>query len=745
MKTKFNPKVSIIIPVYNGENYLSEAVDSALRQTYQNLEIIVVDDGSTDNTKKIALSYGDKIKYLYKKNGGTSTALNLGIANMTGEYFSWLSHDDMYYPDKIKRQVEELEKLEDKNTIMMSDLDGINENYEKIYQTDYIQHIKAWPSREKSYIHPIIYNQTHGCTLLIPKKCFEEVGVFDEKQLVAQDFEFFYRAFLKFPHKLISEVLVTARDSSNRQGIRSHHKGDEEYSALFIKIIENLTEEDIKLLSPSKADFYRDMKNFFDAAGYSIAYKYIKNKIFTNLQISSYDLTGNKFNGHNLHKMLRDKGIDSKQLVLYKESYDSTTFYYNFEAKDSSKNLLSQKIFLDSDIIHLHLVHNIFDLNYLPLMSRIKPVVITLHDPFFLGGHCVHHFDCISWKTHCADCKYLKEEFCLDNDSSALNFELKKEAIQNSNITAIVASKWMEDKVKQSPIWKGKKIYRLPFGIDQKIFKPAPKTDIREKININKDDFVIMFRADKGSFKGIEIIKDALNKIENNKKITLITVGKKGLLTEYKDKFNIIEYGWVYDDKDLAELYQACDIFLMPSKQETFGSMAIEAMSCGKTVLTITGEGTAVPEVINSPECGLAVDKKEFARKLKTFISNPKELIVRGEKSLEYARKNYNERIYISRMIEIYKEIIEQHNIDESAKIVLSQLKKYSNNDLILDANPVEIPQTAIATKTFNIDEYILIKKPIFFVKLYRKLVPLKIRRKVKAIIIVFTDANQQT
>lgn len=743
MNTEFKPKVSIIIPVYNGENYLRESIDSALRQTYDNLEIIVVDDGSKDKTAEIAKSYGNKIRFFRKENGGTSTALNVGISHMTGEYFSWLSHDDMYYPDKIKRQIEELSKLNNKNTIMMTDLDGINENYEKIYQTNYIQHIKAYPNRERSYIHPIIYNQTHGCTLLIPKKCFEEVGLFDEKELVAQDFEFFYRAFLKFPHKLIPEVLVTARDSSNRQGRRSHNKGDEEYSRLFIKIIENLTEEDMNLLAPSRADFYADMKEFFDCAGYTIAYKYITEKMFSNLQISSYDLIGNKFNGHNLHKMLRDKGVDSKQVVWYKQSEDINTFYYDFSRKTATKDLISQKMFLDSDIIHLHMVHNIIDLNYLPIMTSLKPTVITLHDPFFLGGHCVHHFDCNSWKTHCADCRYLNKMFAIDNDYTALNFELKKNAIQNSNISAIVASKWMENKVKQSPIWENKKIYYLPFGTDQNIFKPAIKNDIRKELNINENNFVIMFREDSVSYKGLDIIKKALSKIKNRKNITIIAVGEEGLLEDFADKFNIIEYGWVTDDKKLAKLYQACDIFLMPSRQETFGAMAIEAMSCGKTVLSITGEGTALPEVINSPECGLAVDEKNFTQKLEYFIDNTNELKIRGEKSVKYAKQNYNRENYLNGMMNIYKDIIKNHHVEYNKKIVLEQLKKYSCNNLILEKNPEEKVQSKIMLmepEKINVDEYILIKKSNIFVKIYRKIMPVKIRRKLKAAIIAFRE-----
>lgn len=102
---KYNPLVSIVIPVYNGANYMREAIDSAINQTYDNIEIIVVNDGSTDNgeTERIALSYGDKIKYYKKENGGCASALNYGISKMQGEWFSWLSHDDVYYPEKYSR------------------------------------------------------------------------------------------------------------------------------------------------------------------------------------------------------------------------------------------------------------------------------------------------------------------------------------------------------------------------------------------------------------------------------------------------------------------------------------------------------------------------------------------------------------------------------------------------------------------------------------------------------------------
>ena len=98
------PLVSVVIPAYNASDYLAEAIDSALAQTYKNIEIIVVNDGSGDNgaTEQVAVSYGDKIRYFYKKNGGCASALNYGINVMRGDYFSWLSHDDLYLPAKVE-------------------------------------------------------------------------------------------------------------------------------------------------------------------------------------------------------------------------------------------------------------------------------------------------------------------------------------------------------------------------------------------------------------------------------------------------------------------------------------------------------------------------------------------------------------------------------------------------------------------------------------------------------------------
>ena len=103
-------KVSVVIPAYNGDRYLAAAINSILAQTYQDLEIIVVDDGSTDNTPQIAQQYGARVQYFSQTNQGVAASRNLGLAAATGAYIAFLDQDDVFLPHKLACQVALLEK-----------------------------------------------------------------------------------------------------------------------------------------------------------------------------------------------------------------------------------------------------------------------------------------------------------------------------------------------------------------------------------------------------------------------------------------------------------------------------------------------------------------------------------------------------------------------------------------------------------------------------------------------------------
>lgn len=101
------PKVSIIIPTYNSAKYIHDAIESVLNQTYQDFEIIVMDDGSIDNTKKVLRSYieSKKIRYFYQKNKGPSAARNKGIREAKGEYIAFLGADDIWHKKKLEKSI----------------------------------------------------------------------------------------------------------------------------------------------------------------------------------------------------------------------------------------------------------------------------------------------------------------------------------------------------------------------------------------------------------------------------------------------------------------------------------------------------------------------------------------------------------------------------------------------------------------------------------------------------------------
>ena len=260
MPKQFNPKVSIVIPVYNGSNYLKEAIDSALAQTYKNVEIIVINDGSNDGgkTDKICKSYGNKIRYCKKENGGAASALNMGIEKMKGEYFSWLSHDDIYYPEKIEKQIRFLDKFDDKNTVLYSNVEYIDENSKTIYKTEYEK--KHSIETLSNGVFPVFYGYTNGCSMLIPKKCFEYVGLFNEKLKTANDYDMWFRLFKKCKTAFIPEVLIKYR-FHDLQGTKTMAEEDRvaESDRIWSKAIKQLKDREVESFGVNIFNFYLDL------------------------------------------------------------------------------------------------------------------------------------------------------------------------------------------------------------------------------------------------------------------------------------------------------------------------------------------------------------------------------------------------------------------------------------------------------------------------------------------------------
>ena len=175
--------ISCIVPVFNGERYLREALDSILAQTYRPLELLVVDDGSTDGTAAVVASYGEQIRYLSQPNAGPAAARNLGLQAAIGEFIAFLDHDDLWHPEKLARQMARFQAR--------PDLDVCVTHVQNFWIPELGE--EAARSREHHRLAQAVPGYS-TVTLLARRTLFETVGRFNPALQHGDSTEWFLRA-----------------------------------------------------------------------------------------------------------------------------------------------------------------------------------------------------------------------------------------------------------------------------------------------------------------------------------------------------------------------------------------------------------------------------------------------------------------------------------------------------------------------------------------------------------------------
>lgn len=194
------PLVSCIVPVYNGELYLAEAIESVRAQTYPRLEIIIVDDGSADGTAGIARRYAPHATYLHQQNQGPAAARNLGLGAARGEFVSFLDADDLWHPGKIERQLSCFEAHAGLEVCLTK------------FQNFWVEELAREARKLKD--HPLARPMTGFAppTLLARRSVFEKVGLFDPTRRHGENMDWFLRAAdLNVAIHLLPEPLVRRR------------------------------------------------------------------------------------------------------------------------------------------------------------------------------------------------------------------------------------------------------------------------------------------------------------------------------------------------------------------------------------------------------------------------------------------------------------------------------------------------------------------------------------------------------
>lgn len=285
------PTVSVIIPTYNCAKYICETIDSVLSQTYKDFEIIVVDDGSTDNTKEVLKPYMEKIRYIYQKNGGRSSARNTGIKTARGRYVAFLDSDDLWIPGKLAKQVNILESNENID-FLFGDKQRFSDDGRIITSSMFVK--RGYDENffgDSLYVRDAYKKLLQGSfiptgTVIMKRECFDRSGLFDEA-IYAEDFEFWLRTalFNNFAYSTDLWELERDREGSGSKNlkevylsnIRTYEKHEREFKDI-------LSKRNIDLNSKIR-DRYRNVGYFFLSDEKLLAKECLKKSLSRGFQI----------------------------------------------------------------------------------------------------------------------------------------------------------------------------------------------------------------------------------------------------------------------------------------------------------------------------------------------------------------------------------------------------------------------------------------------------------------------------
>lgn len=308
-----------------------------------------------------------------------------------------------------------------------------------------------------------------------------------------------------------------------------------------------------------------------------------------------------------LHNGLREAGIDSSILCEAKTTTDPHVvtkpkingiektirkFTSNIGLNDihriSSFRLDHLPVYQEADIVNFHGLLGGF-VNYLalPRLTAAKPTVFTLRSMWSMTGHCGFSLDCDRWKTGCGSCPYPESHPPIKRDATSLEWKLKKWAFNHSKLTLVTLSTWLKDQVRES-LLKDLPTYTIANGVDTDTYQAMEPQTCRALLGIPEGKLVLMFMAVSLSSyrKGGDLLIAALEKLPEamKKKVVLLLLGHNSAQIAWKVTIPTVELGYLDHPRLKAMAYSAADLFVFPTRAESFGQVILESMACGTPV-----------------------------------------------------------------------------------------------------------------------------------------------------------------
>lgn len=339
--------------------------------------------------------------------------------------------------------------------------------------------------------------------------------------------------------------------------------------------------------------------------------------------------------------------------LMFLSDFFITKFIYDkkgmFFSRNSSyfSSYLARKyrdLFNNFDILHLHWVgHGFISTDFL-LKLKLKKIVITFHDYYFLTGGCHVPIECEKYISECRNCP-AGSNF---NDFQLNNFNEKKELFQRVKVFAIAPSQIMAFKIRNSEL--GKFIYQVavvPNPIDTNLYKPINlidyKRDIDERLPDNKKVVLMVANDLSDRNKGLDLLVEALSTIKELENFCLVTVGSKMPTYSVELGFEIIHLGLLNEASDLIDIYNRSYMTVVPSRFESFSQVTLESLSCGTPVVAFDSSGPS--EILTNSVNGFLVKDFsviELGKKIESLLLDPVQRKLFSENGRKMVENKYS-------------------------------------------------------------------------------------------------------
>lgn len=313
-----------------------------------------------------------------------------------------------------------------------------------------------------------------------------------------------------------------------------------------------------------------------------------------------------------------------------------------------------------ADVVHLHSLHGSGGYAELPplvAMAQRVPTVLSLHDLWWLTGHCAHPQECERWKIGCGNCPDLARTPAISRDATRANFRVKQKVAAAAPLHLIVPSQWVRERVAESPILRHLPVTVVNNPIDTAIYKPMGRVEARQRLGLAQDKRILLMAAQflQSPFKGIMPVLDALAG-DAFRDVQLILIGRDSKIVAQRARLPVVSIPFVTDRAAMADYYRAADLLLMPSKVETFGLVAAEAMACGTPVAAFPAGGLG--DVVVDGEGGVVTtqdDASAFVSAVAGLLDDPERRSRLSRSAAERVLREFNLEAHSQACLRVYR------------------------------------------------------------------------------------------